>query len=78
MFSRKKDHLLSYPDPVLAKILIKERENSGQLADCGTNYIGEGLHYLVYGSKQFPVQRDGCKVLRNKKSQILKRIKSYK
>ena len=22
-------------DPVLAKILIKERENSGQLVDCG-------------------------------------------
>ena len=65
-------------DLVLAKFLIKERENSAQLVDCGTNYIGEGLHYPVYGGKQFPVLRDGCEVLRRKNSQILKRIKSYK
>ena len=38
-------------DPVLDKILIKERENSAQLADCGTNYIGEGLHYPIYRGK---------------------------
>ena len=63
---------------MLAKILIKERENSAQLVDCGTNYIGEGLHYLVYGGKKFPVLRDGCEVLRRKNSQILKRIKPYK
>ena len=65
-------------DLVLAKILIKERENFSQLANCGTNYIGDGLHYSVYGGKQFQVLRDGCEVLRRKNSQILKRIKSYK
>ena len=65
-------------DPVLVKILIKERENFAQLAYCGTNYIGEGLHYPIYGGKQFPVLRDGCEVLRRKNNQILKRIKSYK
>ena len=51
-----------------AKILIKERENSAQLADCGTNYIGEGLHNHVYGGKQFSVLRDDCEVLRRKNS----------
>ena len=65
-------------DPVLANILIKETENSAQLAYCGTNYMTEGLHYSVYRGKQFPVLRDGCEVLRRKNSQILKRIKSYK
>ena len=65
-------------DPMLVKILIKERENFVQLADCGTNYIGEGLHYPIYGGKQFPVLRDGCEVMRRKNNQILKRIKSYK
>ena len=40
------------PDPVLAKILIKERENSTQLADCGVDYFGGGLCYPVYGGKQ--------------------------
>ena len=63
---------------MLDKILIKERENFSQLADCDTNYIREGLHYTVYGGKQFPFLRDGCEVLRRKNSQILKRIKSYK
>ena len=63
---------------MLAKILINERENFAQLVDCGTNYIGKGLHYSVYGGKQFPVLRDDCEVLRRKNSQILKRIKSYK
>ena len=65
-------------DPVLAKILLKERDNFAQLADCGTNYIGEGLHYPIYGGKKFPVLRDVCEVPRRKNSQILKRIKSYK
>ena len=59
-------------DPVLAKILIKERENFAQLADCGTNCIGECLHYPVYGSKQFLVLRDGYEVMRRKNNQILK------
>ena len=58
---------------MLAKILIKERENSAQLTDCDTNYIGEGLYYLVYGGKKILVLRDGCEVLRRKNSHILKR-----
>ena len=65
-------------DPVLANILIKERENSAQFVDCGTNYIIKGLYYPIYGSKQFPVLRYDYEVLRRKSSQILKRIKSYK
>ena len=36
-------------NPVLAKILIKERKNSGQLADCGIDYFEGGLCYFVYG-----------------------------
>ena len=40
------------PNPVLAKILIKERENSAQLVDCGIDYFKVGLCYLVYGGKQ--------------------------
>ena len=85
MFPKHKDHLLSYQfnvyrchlsstenlNPMLTKILIKESENFTQLADCGTDYIGEGLHYPVYGGKQFPVQRYGYEVLRRKNSQIL-------
>ena len=63
---------------MLAKILIKERENSTQLAKYGTNYIVEGLHYPVYGGKLIPVLRDGCEVLRRKNGQILKRIESSK
>ena len=65
-------------DPLLAKILIKGRENFAQLADCGTNYIGEGLQYPVYGGKEFPVLRYCYEVLRRKNSRILKRIKPYK
>ena len=38
-------------DLLLAKILIKERENSAQLVDCGINYFEGGLCYLVYGGK---------------------------
>ena len=65
-------------DPMLAKILIKERENSAQLTDYGTNYIGEGMYYPVYGSEKFPILKDGCEVSRSKNSQILKGIKYYK
>ena len=43
------------PDPVLAKILIKEMENSAQLADCGIDYFGGDLCYPIYGSKQTSV-----------------------
>ena len=34
-------------DSVLAKILIKERENSTQLVDCGIDYFEGGLCYPV-------------------------------
>ena len=61
-------------DPVLAKIMIKERENSVQLADCGIDYF-EGA---VYGGKQTLVLRNGCEVLEKKNNQILKRVRSYK
>ena len=47
------------PDPVLAKILIKERENSAQLAYCGTDYFEGGLCYPVYEDKQTSVLRNG-------------------
>ena len=40
------------PDPVLAKILINEIENSAQLVDCGIDYFEVGLCYPIYGGKQ--------------------------
>ena len=46
------------PDPMLVKVLIKERENYAQLADCGTYKIGGGLCYPVYGGKQTLVLRN--------------------
>ena len=60
---------------MLAKILIKEKENSAQLADCGINYFEGGLCYPVYGDKKTSVLRDGCEVLEKKNNQILKRVK---
>ena len=39
-------------NPVLAKILIKESENSAQLTDCGIDYFGEGLCYTFYRGKK--------------------------
>ena len=57
---------------MLAEILIKGRGNSCLIDECGTFYLGEGLHYLVHGSKQFLVLRNDCEVLRSKNSQILK------
>ena len=63
---------------VLAKILIKERENSAQLADCGSDYFEGGLYCPVYGGKQTSVLRNGCEVLEKKNNQILKRVRSYK
>ena len=62
-------------DPVLAKILIKERENSTQLADCGVDYFEGGLYYPVYGGKQTSVLRNDCEVLEKKNDEILKRVK---
>ena len=53
-------------NPVLTKILIKERENSTQLADCGIDYDEEGLCYLVYGGKQTSILRNDYEVLENK------------
>ena len=66
------------PDPVLAKILIKEMENSAQLADCGINYFDGGLCYPVYGGKKTSILRHGCEVLKRKNNQILKRVRFYK
>ena len=36
---------------LLAKILIKERENFAQLVGCGIDYFEGGLCYPVYGGK---------------------------
>ena len=63
---------------MLVDILIRERGNSFLIDGRGINYIREGLHYPVYGGKQFLVLSDGCQVLRRKNSQILKRIKPQK
>ena len=63
---------------MLAKILIKERENSAQLVDCGMNYFEGGLCYPVYEGKQTSVLRNGCEVLKRKNNQILKRVRFYK
>ena len=63
---------------MLAKILIKERENSTQLENCGIDYFEGGLCYSVYGSKQTSVLRNGCEVLEKKNNQILKKVKFYK
>ena len=57
-------------NPVLAKILIKERENSAQLANCGIDYFEGGLCYPVYGSKQISVLSNGCEILEKKNNQI--------
>ena len=65
-------------DHVLVKILIKERENSAQLADYGIDYFDGGLCCPVYGGKQTSILRNGCEVLQKKNNQILKRFKSYK
>ena len=62
-------------DPVLAKILIKERENSAQLTDCGIDYFEGGLCYPVYRGKHTSVIRNDCEVLEKKNDQILKRVK---
>ena len=45
-------------DLVLAKILIKEMENSAQLADYGIDYIEVGLCYPVFGGKQTLILRN--------------------
>ena len=62
-------------DPVLTKILIKERENSAQLSDCVIDYFEGDLCYPVYGGKQTSILRNDCEVLENKNDQILKRVK---
>ena len=62
----------------VSKDLIKEIENFIRFEGRDTNYIGEGLHYLVYGGKNSSVLGDGCEVLKNKKNQILKSAKFYK
>ena len=63
---------------MLAKILIKERENSTQLADCGIDYFEGGLCYPVYGGKHTSVIRNGCEILEKKNNKILKRDQFYK
>ena len=65
-------------DLVLAKILIKEMENSAQLANYGIYYFEGGLCYPVYGGKWTSVLRNCCEVLERTKNQILKRVKFYK
>ena len=37
---------------MLTKILIKERENFAQFADCGIDYFEGGLCYPVYWGKK--------------------------
>ena len=64
-------------DLVLAKILIKERENSAQFADCGIDYFEGGLCYPVYGgqtdfsSKKWLRSTEKEKQLNLKEDQIL-------
>ena len=60
---------------MLAKILIKKKENSAQLVDCGIDYFEERLCYPVSGGKQTSVLRNGCEVLKKKNNHILKRVK---
>ena len=62
-------------DPMLANILIKEREKFSRLTDCGIDYFERGLCYSVYGGKQTSVLKNGCEVLEKKNNQILKRVK---
>ena len=62
-------------DPVLVKILIKERENYPQLLDCGIDYFEGGLCYPIYEGKQTSVLRNDCEVLEKKNNKILKRVK---
>ena len=62
----------------VSKDLIKEIENFIKFEGRDTNYIGEGLHFLVYGGKNSSVLRNGCEVLKKKNNQILKRARFYK
>ena len=61
-------------NPMLAKILIKEREDSAQLVDCGIDYFEGGLCFPIYGGKHTLVLRNGFEVLEKKNNQILKRV----
>ena len=63
---------------MLAKYLIKERENFIRFEGRDTNYIGEGLHFPVYGGKNSSILRNDCEVLKKKNNQILKRVRFYK
>ena len=62
----------------VSKDLIKEIENFIRFEGRDTNYIGESLHYPVYGGKNSSVLRNGCEVLKKKNNQILKSAKFYK
>ena len=62
----------------VSKDLIKEIENFIRFEGRDANYIGEGLHYPVYGGKYSSVLRNGCEVLKKKNNQILKSAKFYK
>ena len=62
----------------VSKDLIKEIENFIRFERRDTNYIGEGLHYPIYGGRNSSVLRKGCEVLKKKNNQILKRAKFYK
>ena len=53
-------------DPMLAKIVIKERENFDQLVDCDIDYFEGDLCYPIYGGKQTSVLRNICEVLEKK------------
>ena len=55
-----------------------EIENFIRFEGQDTNYIGEGFHFPVYGSKNSSVLRNGYEVLKKKNNQILKRVKFYK
>ena len=49
-----------------------EIENFIRLEGRDTDYIGEGLHYPVYGGKNSSVLRNGCEVLKKKTQSNLK------
>ena len=62
----------------VSKDIIKEIENFIRFEGRDTNYIGEGLHFPVYGGKNSSVLINGCEVLKKKNNQIIKRVRFYK
>ena len=62
----------------VGKDLIKEIENFIRFEGRDIDYIGERLHFPVYGGKNSSVLRNGCELLKKKNNQILKIVRFYK